>query len=84
MFKSPDKLRQYTLAIAAQLRSEGYKEQSNILESVSNLPCTTGWEWLGELSLEITKLKTLGELPEEINLKLEKALKTTKSSKPYG
>jgi len=66
------------------LRTEGFIKQSEILEQRANLACTTGWEWLGELGLGIEKISDLGVLSSDIEEKLNKILKATKSSKPYG
>ena len=84
MFESPDTLRKFTLAVSTQLKSEGFVEQSKILEHRANLVCTTGWEWLGELGLGVKEIIKLGYLNKDIEEKLNKILKTTKSSTPYG
>ena len=84
MFKSPDALRRYALAVSSQLRNEGFVESSNILEHRAKLPCTTGWEWLGELGLGVEKIINFGPLSEGIEEKLNKILETTKSKTPYG
>jgi len=84
MFESPDTLRKYALAVASQLRTEGFIKQSEILEQRANLACTTGWEWLGELGLCIEQITALGALSNDVEEKLNKILKATNSSKPYG
>ena len=84
MFKSPEALRKYALAVSSQLRNEGLIEHSIILEHCAKLPCTTGWEWLGELELGVEEIINLGPLSEDIEEKLDTILKSTKSTTPYG
>ena len=84
MFESPDTLRKYALAVASQLRIEGFIKQSEILEQRANLDSTTGWEWLGDLELGVEQITDLGALSSDVEKKLNKILKATKSSKPYG
>jgi len=84
MFESPDSLRKYALAVAAQLRSNGFIEQSEMLEHRANLACTTGWEWLGELGLGVEIIINSASITTEINEKLQNIMKTTKSKSPYG
>ena len=83
MFESPDTLRKYALAVSAQMRSEGLAEQSKILEHRANLPCTSGWEWLGELGLGVEKIISSGSLSKNVEEKLNRILITAKSSTPY-
>ena len=83
-FESPDDLRRYALALASFMKAQGYREQANILASRANLPCTTGWEWLGELGEGINQICRSGRFSEEIEEKIKAILKTTKSEKPYG
>ncbi len=83
-FDSPDSLWKYSLSVALLMESEGYKQQSKILEHRTKLSCTSGWEWLGELATGIKKIKAFGPLPIEIEEKLEVIAKTTKSETPYG
>jgi hypothetical protein len=84
MFESPDSLRIYVLAVASELRNEGFVDQSNILEHRANLACTTGWEWLGELGLGVEKIINSGDTTNDINEKLHYILETVKSKTPYG
>lgn len=84
MFESPDALRKFSLALASEMKDHGLIKQSRILKHRANLPCTTGWEWLGELGAGIEKIRSFGKQSEEIEEKLEKILITTKSSVPYG
>jgi len=84
MFKSPDALRHFTLALASQMRVEGNMKQSRILEHRANLVCTTGWEWLGELGAGIEHIRELGKQSNDIEEKLDLILETTKSTNPYG
>ncbi len=81
---SPSDLRKFALTLALKMKSEGYTKQSKILSHRATLPCTTGWEWLGELGLGIEKIRNIGELPIEIDEKLEIINKISKSSTPYG
>ena len=60
MFKSPDELRKFSLALTSQMKSEGFVKQSKILEHRANLPCTTGREWLGELGAGVEKNTIFG------------------------
>lgn len=83
-FKSPDDLRRYALALASFMKAQGYQEQASILEARANLPCTTGWEWLGELSEGINQIRRSGKFPEKIEEMIDYILKATKSEKPYG
>ena len=83
-FKSPDELKRYALALASCMKAQGYQKQASILESRANLPCTTGWEWLGELGEGINKIRRSGRFPEEIEEKIGYILKASKSEKPYG
>ena len=77
-------MRKYALAVSAQMRSEGLAEQSKILEYRANLPCTSGWEWLGELGLGVEKIISSGSLSKNVEEKLNRILITAKSSTPYG
>ena len=66
------------------MKAQGYQEQASILESRANLPCTTGWEWLGELGKGINQICRSGRFSDEIEEKIGSILETTKSEKPYG
>ena len=83
-FESPDDLRKYSLELSSALMVAGYNEQAIILESKARLCCTTGWEWLGELSTGVQRIRAMGSLPAEFEQKLEAIFKATKSNEPYG
>ena len=83
-FDTPDELRKYILATSALMRCGGYEQESNILEGRERLSCTSGWEWLGEITLGVEGILNAGNLPNEISSKLETILATAKSKKPYG
>ncbi len=72
------------MSLVDELKSEGFIEQAEVLESATKMVCTTGWEWLGELGLGIRKVQSMGSYPKDISTKLSIILKTTKSKKPYG
>ena len=83
MFKSPSALRKFALAVSSQLRTEGFIEQSKILEQRAKLACTTGWEWLGELGLGVETIISSGSFSKDLEEKLAKILITAKSETPY-
>jgi len=84
MFKSPDTLRDFALELAGQLETNGFHLQSSILTQRANLPCTTGWEWLGELQLGVEQIRSMEQLPKEITEKLNQLSQAATSSTPYG
>jgi hypothetical protein len=82
-FTSPDDLWKYSLAVASSIYVEGYFEQSKILEDAVRMPCTTGGEWLSELSAAVVSIKKENRFSRDIERHLEVILKTAKSSNPY-
>ena len=84
MFKTPEDFQRYLLALASEMKVAEYIEQSKILEFRARMPCTTGWEWLGEILEGVTQIRSLDELPKEIEDKLIIVMKTTQSETPYS
>lgn len=82
-FNTPDELWRYCLALAEKMRNDGHIDQAKQLEFYTRLPCTTGSEWLGELSLAVKNIMRAQCYSKEINDSLNNVLKTTKSKSPY-
>ena len=64
-------------------KEKGLIEQSEILSHRATLPCTTGWEWLGELKLGIKKIEAIGKIPTELKKELKIIKEIANSTDPY-
>ena len=81
--KSPSELRSFSLEVAEKMEKLGMTEQAKILTHCATLPCTTGWEWLGEIKLGIKKIHEVGKIQSEIKKDLKIISKISSSSNPY-
>ena len=84
IFESPDDLRRFTIDLVQELRAEGHSRTADELEKAATLPCTSGWEWLGELASTVKRIKAIDGLPETAMSALETIRNAASSRKPYG
>jgi len=82
--KSPDELREFALVLAKRMNKIGLNEQAKILEHRATLPCTSGWEWLGELELGVKKIREISKLPKDVEIDLDIISKISTSDTPYS
>jgi hypothetical protein len=84
VFKSPDDLLAYSESVASEMEEAGFELEASSLRSVIYLPCSSVWEWLGEIGMEISRIEAKDNMTDMIKTKLSLIKNAAKSGNPYG